>query len=113
MAMTFDTRRAAQKLTEAGVDADEADAIVEVMGDATSPLVTQENLRGELAEFRADIRAEFAEFRAEIRAEFTEFGAELRADMKDMRAEFYRAMVIQTGVFAGIVAAIVALLTRL
>ena len=91
MAMTFDTRRAAQKLTEAGVDAGEADAIVEVVGDATSPLVTVETLRAEFAAFRA----------------------EMRGEVKDMRAEFYRAMVIQTGVFAGIVAAIVALLTRL
>ncbi len=58
MAMTFDTRRAVQRLTEAGVDDREADAIVETMGDATSPLVTQEILRAEFAVFRAEMRAE-------------------------------------------------------
>ncbi len=91
MAMTIDTRRAVQQLTEAGVGDPEADAIVEVVGDATSPLVTREMLRAEFAAFR------------------TEF----RADMKDLHAEFYRALWIQTGVFAAIVAAIVALLTLL
>ncbi len=110
---TFDTRRAVQRLAEAGVDNGQADAIVEMVSDATSPLVTQEFLRAELAEFRAELRAESSEFRAEMRAEFAAFQAKMSADMKDQRAEFYRAMVIQTGVFAGIVTAIVALLTRL
>ena len=50
MAMTIDTRRAVQQLTEAGVGDPEADAIVEVVGDATSPLVTQEMLHAEFAE---------------------------------------------------------------
>jgi hypothetical protein len=73
----FDTRSAVRRLLEAGMEESEADAVVDVVGAATDPLVTREILR----------------------------------------AEIYRALIIQTGVFAGIVAAlvtiIVALLTRL
>ena len=36
------------------------------MSEATSPLVTPDILRAEMAEFRADIRAEFAELRADL-----------------------------------------------
>ncbi len=64
--MTFDTRRAVQRLTEAGVDNGEADAIIEVVGDATSPLVTQEFLRAELADFRAEMREGLQALRAEM-----------------------------------------------
>ena len=62
--MTFDTRRAVQKLVGVGLDDSHADAIVEVVGDATSPLVTRDILRAELKD--------------------------LRAELKDLRAEFYR-----------------------
>ncbi len=79
------------------------------VGDASSPLVTQEILRAEFAAFRA----ESAKFRAQLRAERAAFRAQLRADTKEWRAQLYRGMVIQSVVFAGIVAAIVALLTRL
>ena len=75
------------------------------VGDASSPLVTQKVVRPELRE----LRAESAEFRAEC----AEFRAQLRADTKEWRAQLYRGLVIQSVVFAGIVAAIVALLTRL
>ena len=53
--MTFDTRRAVQKLVGVGLDDSHADAIVEVLGDATSPLVTRDILRAELNELRAEL----------------------------------------------------------
>ena len=102
MAMTIDTRRAVQQLTEAGVGDPEADAIVEVVGDATSPLVTQVMLHAEFAEFRtefgefrADMRAEFAEFRATTKVEAEAFRTEMRAEF----AEFRAAMQVEFGEF--------------
>ena len=53
--MTFDTRRAVQKLVGVGLDDSHADAIVEVVGDATSPLVTRDILRAELNDLRAEL----------------------------------------------------------
>ena len=53
--MTFDTRRAVQKLVGVGLDDSHADAIVEVVGDATSPLVTRDILRAELKDLRAEL----------------------------------------------------------
>ena len=85
--MTFDTRRAVQKLVGVGLDDSHADAIVEVVGDATSPLVTRDILREELKD--------------------------LRAELKDLRAEFYRAMLIQAGIVLTGVAAIAAIATLL
>ena len=87
MTMTFDTRRAVQKLVGVGLDDSHADAIVEVVGDATSPLVTRDILREELKD--------------------------LRAELKDLRAEFYRAMLIQAGIVLTGVAAIAAIATLL
>ncbi len=81
--MTFDTRRAVQKLVGVGLDDSQADAIVEVLGDATSPLVTLDMLRAELK----DLRAEF------------------------YRALLIQAGIVLTGVAA--IAAIAALLARL
>ena len=53
--MTFDTRRAVQKLVGVGLDTSHGDAIVEVLGDATSPLVTRDILRAELNDLRAEL----------------------------------------------------------
>ncbi len=85
--MIFDTRAAVQKLVGVGLDDSHADAIVEVVGDATSPLVTRDILREELKD--------------------------LRAELKDLRAEFYRAMLIQAGIVLTGVAAIAAIATLL
>lgn len=55
MALTFDTRRAFQKLLQRGLPEPAADGIVEVIEEATSPLVTRDILRAEMAEMRADM----------------------------------------------------------
>ena len=55
MALTFDTRRAFQKLLQRGLPEPAADGIVEVIEEATSPPVTRDILRAEMAEMRADM----------------------------------------------------------
>ena len=47
---TFNTLRLVRKLRGSGMDEEPAEAVVEVVGDATSPLVTLEMLQ---SEFRA------------------------------------------------------------
>lgn len=48
MALTFNSRRAVQKLLGRGLSEPAADGIVEVVEEATSPLVTRDMLRAEL-----------------------------------------------------------------
>ena len=55
MALTFDTRKAFQKLLQRGLPEPAADGIVEVVEEATSTVVTRDILRAELAEFRAEM----------------------------------------------------------
>ncbi len=45
---TFDTLRAVRKLRGSGMDEEPAEAVVDVVGEATSPLVTREILHSEL-----------------------------------------------------------------
>ena len=52
MALTFDTRKAVQKLLQRGLPEPAADGIVEVIGDATNALVTTDILRAELQALR-------------------------------------------------------------
>ena len=59
MALTFDTRRAFQKLLQRGLPETAADGVVEVVEEATSPLVTRDILRAEMAEMRADMYRAF------------------------------------------------------
>lgn len=51
---TFDTLRAVRKLRGSGMDEEPAEAVVEVVGEATSPFVTPEMLRSELQ--KVDLR---------------------------------------------------------
>ena len=87
-APTFDTHDAVRKLRGAGIDEQAAEGIVEVVEEATSPLVTRDILRLELGEFRSELRSELHE---------------LRSEQHEFRSEMYRALWIQG---AGVVAAI-------
>ena len=81
MALTFDTRRAFQKLLQRGLPEPAAGGIVEVVEEATNAVVTGDILRTELQV----VRAEFAQLRAE------------------MRADMYRALwVFGTGIVASL-----------
>ena len=66
MALTFNSREAVQKLLGRGLPEPAADGIVEVIEDATSPLVTRDILHNELQVVRNEFRAEFGQFRAEM-----------------------------------------------
>ena len=57
-APTFDTHDAVRKLRGAGIDEGAAEGIVEVVEEATSPLVTHDILRLELNSLRSDLRSE-------------------------------------------------------
>ena len=74
MALTFDTRKAVQKLRQQGLAERAADGIVEVVEEATNTVVTADILRTELQALRGEFRAEFAEFRAEMWRAFWIFG---------------------------------------
>ena len=95
MALTFDTRKAFQKLLQRGLPEPAADGIVEVVDEATSTVVTAGMLQAQFAAFRSEVRADFAE---------------LRADFAEMRTEIYRVALIQAGVVIGAVVALVKLL---
>ncbi|MCY3601816.1 MAG: hypothetical protein OXH12_01940 [Chloroflexi bacterium] len=59
MSFTFDTMQAVQRLRERGVEEPAAEGMVEMVAEATSPLVTQEflltTLRAEMAGLRAEL----------------------------------------------------------
>ena len=55
MSFTFDTQKAVQRLRDSGVQEGQATATVEVVAEATSPLVTVDTLRAEMAGLRADV----------------------------------------------------------
>ena len=55
---TFDTQASVSKLRSAGVDESAGHGIVDVVSDATSPLVTRDMLATELAAHEARLRAD-------------------------------------------------------
>ena len=76
MALMFDTRNAMQRLIKGGLSEPQADAVVDVIGDATSGLATKDDLE-----------------------------TALQRVMDQMRIEIWRAIALQTIVLA-IVAAL-------
>ncbi len=62
MALTFNPRAASRKLRDSGMEEATAGATVEVVAEATSPLVTREHFDERLDKRMAEQRAEF--FRA-------------------------------------------------
>ncbi len=59
MSFTFDTSQAVQRLRQRGVEEPAAEGMVELVAEATSPLVTREffltTLRAEMAGLRAEL----------------------------------------------------------
>lgn len=52
---TFDTHAAVRKLRSAGMEEQTAESVVEIVDNATNPLVTRDILKAELAGLRADM----------------------------------------------------------
>ena len=89
--MAFDTLRAAQRLREGGAEEPLAEAVVEVVVDATDEHLTNERFDQRMTSFEHRIDARFEAFRAEM----------------------YRMFAIQGGVILGGVGVIVALVETL
>ena len=87
-APTFDTQAGVRKLRGAGMEEQAAESVVEVVGEATSPLVTHDALKGT----RDALKAELA-------------GVESR-----LRADMYRALWMQGVGIVAVVGGIVAIL---
>ena len=62
MTIMFNTRQAVQKLRARGFEEPQADAITEVVEDATKELVTKADLREAVAELRIEMQKQRAEF---------------------------------------------------
>lgn len=90
----FDTLDAARRLKAAGIEADQAEAIVEVMSHSVNQLVTVER-------FEARIDSVRTELLARIDAVQTELLARIDAIRAELRAEISRSLLIAVGVMIG------------
>ena len=95
----FDTLGAARKLKAAGVEAEQAEAIVEVMGHSVNQFVTVER-------FEAGI----ASVHARIDTVQTELSARIDAVRTELRAEIARSQLISVGVIIAANALMMAIL---
>ena len=95
VAVAFDTLGAARRLREGGADEPLAEAVVEVVVDATSELVTRDHF-----DQRMSLQEQHLNDRMDARFEA-------------FRAEMYRMFAIQGGVILGGVGVIVALVETL
>lgn len=102
IAVAFDTLGAAQKLREGGAEEPLAEAVVEVVVDATGELVTGARFEERMTHFEERMALNEQSLTDRMDARFEAF-----------RAEMYRAFAIQGGVILGGVGVIVALVQAL
>ena len=81
MAM-FDTHRAVKTLTGAGFTEDQAEALINAVGDRHEDLAT----KADLLATKADLREEIADVRSEIATVRTELKEDIAAVRADMQA---------------------------
>ncbi len=115
MAM-FDTHRAVKKLTGAGFNEDQAEALIDAVRDEQESFATKADLLAVRADLREDIsalRTELKEDMAALRAELKEDIADLRADSNAIRSEMQALELRMTLRLGGLVAAGVAILAVL
>ena len=114
-ATAFDTLDAARRLKAAGIEAEHAEAIVEIMGQSVNQLVTREHFSKELGltreHFDAKLRRTREHFDAELRRTREHFDAELQrtrehfdAEIAKVRAEFMHTHLISVGVLIAAIA---------
>ena len=101
-AVAFDTLRSARRLREGGAEEPLAEAVVEVVVDATSELVTRDHFDQWATHFDERMTLHEQNLTSRMDARFEAF-----------RAEMYRALAIQGGVILGGVGVIVALVETL
>ena len=114
-ATAFDTLDAARRLKAAGIEAEHAEAIVEIMGQSVNQLVTREHFSKELGltreHFDAKLQRIREHFDAELKRTREHFDGELRlfrehfdAEIAKLRAEFMRTHLISVGVLIAAIA---------
>ena len=132
--VSFDTHAAMQRLGQAGASTPLAEAVVDIVTEATSlnlqmvedlayvkslietNMATKADiaaLRGDSATLRADAKADIAALRADAKADIAALRgdsaalrAETKADIASLRADLFRALWIQGGVLAGLILAL-------
>lgn len=82
MAM-FDTHRAVKKLKGAGFSEDQAEALIDAVGDEHETLAT----KADLLAVRTDLREEVSALRAELKEDIAVLRAELKEDSASVRGE--------------------------
>ena len=105
MTVALDTLKAFRRLTAAGFDESQADALVGIFAeDVGAGLATKDDLTNEMAMLRTEIHTEMAMLRTEMHTEIAALRAEmhteiatLRADMKDLE----RRLTIRMGAMVG------------
>ena len=129
--LRIDTLKLAKRLTDAGMDRRQAEALVQGLSDAdTSDFATRADvgevkaevaeLRADMAEFRAEVKGEIADLRSDLKGEIaelrtgtrTEFAA-VRAEMADLKAELFRFMYIQAMGIVGLTVGLTVTLIKL
>ena len=118
--MAFDTLRAAQRLREGGAEEPLAEAVVEVVVDASGEHVTREYFDQRIGHLEERFDGRFTQ----VDQRFTQFDERMAlheqslehrmdARFEAFRAEMYRMFAIQGGVILGGVGVIVALVETL
>ncbi len=113
----FDTLGAARRLKTAGIEAEQADAIVEVMGESVNQLVTVERFDAGLAMLHTRIDSVQTQLQAQIdglSGRIDSLQAELQAQIDSLRVEM-RADIARSHMVLGgfVIAANVLMLTVL
>ena len=113
----FGTLGAARRLKAAGIESEQAEAIVEVMGQSVNQLVTAERFESGIATLHAridslqvQIDAVRTELQARIDAVQTELLACIDAVRTELRAEISRSLLIAVGVMIAANALMMAIL---
>ena len=94
----FDTLGAARRLKAAGIEAEQAEAIVEIMGESVNQLVTVERFEAGIAALHARIDTVHDGLQARIDAVQTELLARIDAVRSELRAEILRSLLIAVGI---------------
>ena len=106
----FDTLEAARRLKAADIQAEQADAIVDVVNQSASQSVTVERFETGVAGIHARIDSIYSELNSRIdsvRSELiakidsvhTELSAKIDSLRSELRADFFRGLLIAVGIF--------------
>ena len=121
-ATAFDTLDAARRLKAAGIEAEHAEAIVEIMGHSVNQLVTREHFSAELRltreHFKTELRLTREHFKTELRLTREHFDtvqtelcaridvghAELGGRVDAVEAKMWRMLLVSVGVLIAAIA---------